>query len=170
MFESWILNLISTSENQLWAKLCVKEKSAKVCEIKLPWCHNMNQIQQKRIRFLKIWLHTILKNLVKFEKKKNMEAPIYRPSGGTPSKGKITTGNYNDVIMSAMASHIASLTIVYSIVYSSADQRIHQSFASLPSVWGIHRWPVHFPHKGPVTRNIFSIWWRHHGIHLTKYQ
>ena len=112
-----------------------------------------------------------------------MEAPIYRPSGGTPSKGKITTGDYNDVIMSAMASHIGSLTIVYSIVYSSADQRIHQSFASLPSVWGIHRWPVHFPHKGPVTRNIFpfddvimgftsrstskaenfSISWRHHG-------
>ena len=30
---------------------------------------------------------------------------------------------YNDVIMSAMASQITSLTIVYSAVYSGADQR-----------------------------------------------
>ena len=31
--------------------------------------------------------------------------------------------HYNDVIMSAMASRITSLTIVYSIVYSGADQK-----------------------------------------------
>ena len=38
---------------------------------------------------------------------------------------------YNDVIMGAIASQITSLTIVYSTVYSDADQRIHQSSASL---------------------------------------
>ena len=47
--------------------------------------------------------------------------------------------HYADVIMTTMASQITSLTIVYSIVYSDADQRKHQSFASLAFVWGIHR-------------------------------
>ena len=49
--------------------------------------------------------------------------------------------HYNDVIMSAMESQITSLTIVHSSVYSDADQRKHQSSASLAFVWGIHRWP-----------------------------
>ena len=62
---------------------------------------------------------------------------------------------YSDVIMSTMASEITSLMIVYSTVYSGADQRKHQSSASLAFVRGIHRWPVNSPHKGPVTRNIF---------------
>ena len=35
--------------------------------------------------------------------------------------------HYNDVIMSAIASQIASLTIVYSIVHSDGDQRKHQT-------------------------------------------
>ena len=39
--------------------------------------------------------------------------------------------HYDDVIMSAMASQITSLTIVYSTVYSGADQRKHQSSALL---------------------------------------
>ena len=39
--------------------------------------------------------------------------------------------HYNDVIMSAMASQITSLTIVYSTFYSGADKRKHQSSASL---------------------------------------
>ena len=61
--------------------------------------------------------------------------------------------HYNDVIMSAMASQITSITMVYSTVYSGADQRKHQSPASLAFV-GIHRWPVNSPHKGPVTRKV----------------
>ena len=36
-----------------------------------------------------------------------------------------------------------------------ADQRKHQSSASLTFVWGIHRWPVNSPHRGPVTRKMF---------------
>ena len=47
--------------------------------------------------------------------------------------------HYNDVIMGAMASQITSLTIVYSTVYSSLDQRKHQSSASLAFLRGIHR-------------------------------
>ena len=64
---------------------------------------------------------------------------------------------YNDVIMSAVASQITSLTIVYSVVYSGADQRKHQSSASLAFVWGIHRRPVHSPDKLPVTRKMFPF-------------
>ena len=59
--------------------------------------------------------------------------------------------------MSVIVSQITSLTIVYSSVYSGADQRKHQSSASLPFVRGIHRWPVNSPHKGPVTRKLFPF-------------
>ena len=59
--------------------------------------------------------------------------------------------------MGTIASEITSLTIVYSIVYSDADQRKHQSSASLAFVWGIHRGPVNFPHKWPVTRKMFPF-------------
>ena len=51
--------------------------------------------------------------------------------------------------MGAIASQITSLTIVYSTVYSDADQRKHRSSASLAFVRGIHRGPVNFPHKWP---------------------
>ena len=64
--------------------------------------------------------------------------------------------------MGTIASQMTSLTIVYSSVYSGADQRKHQSSASLVFVWGLHRRPVNSPHKGPVTRKNASIWWRHH--------
>ena len=65
--------------------------------------------------------------------------------------------NYSDIIMSPMASQITSLAIVYSTVYSSADLREHQSYASLVFVGGNHRWPVNSPHKGPVTRKMFPF-------------
>ena len=65
--------------------------------------------------------------------------------------------NYNDAIMSTMASQITSLTIVYWTVYSGSVQRKLQSSASLGLVWGIHRWPVNSPHKWPVTRRMFPF-------------
>ena len=65
--------------------------------------------------------------------------------------------HYDDVIMGTIASKITSLAIVYSIVYSSADQRKHQSSASLAFVRGIHRGPVNSPHKWPVTRKMFPF-------------
>ena len=65
--------------------------------------------------------------------------------------------HYCDVIMGSIASQTASLAIVYSSVYSSPDQREHQSSASLAFVRGIHRRPVNSPHKGPVTRKMFPF-------------
>ena len=64
---------------------------------------------------------------------------------------------HSDVIMSATASQITGISIVYSKVCSGADQRKHQSPASLAFVRGIHRWPVNSPHKGSVTRKMFPF-------------
>ena len=76
--------------------------------------------------------------------------------------------HYSDVIMSAMASQITGVLILYSTVCSGVDQRKHQSFASL-SVWGeftgdrwiprSHRW---IPHTKASDAEHVSIWWRHH--------
>ena len=65
--------------------------------------------------------------------------------------------HYSDVITSAIASRITSLTIVYSTVYSGIDQRKHQSSVSLAFVRGIHRWSVNSLHKWPVTRKLFPF-------------
>ena len=59
--------------------------------------------------------------------------------------------------MGTVASQITSLTIVYSAVYSDADQRKHQSSASLAFVREIRRGPVNSPHKWPVTRKMFPF-------------
>ena len=59
--------------------------------------------------------------------------------------------------MGTIASQITSLTIVYSTVYSDADQRRHQSTASLAFVQGINRWPVNSGHKRPVMRKMFPF-------------
>ena len=59
--------------------------------------------------------------------------------------------------MGAMASQITSLTILYSKVYSGADQRKYQSSTSLAFVRGIHRGPVNSPHKWPVKRKMFPF-------------
>ena len=76
--------------------------------------------------------------------------------------------------MGAIAPQITSLKIVFSTVYSDADQRKHQSSASLAFVRGIHRGPANSPRKWPVTRKMLpfadvimeiaihgSILWRH---------
>ena len=65
----------------------------------------------------------------------------------------ICLAHYCDVIMGAVASQITSLTIVYSTVYSDADQSKHQSSASLAFV----RSPVNSPHKWPVTQKMFPF-------------
>ena len=59
--------------------------------------------------------------------------------------------------MTMLASQITSLTVVYSIVYSGVNQRKHQSPASLAFVREIHRGPVNFPHKWPITRKMFPF-------------
>ena len=79
---------------------------------------------------------------------------------------RVKPGHNSDVIISTMAFQITSVPMVCSIVCSGADQRNHQSSASLAFVKGIDRWPVNSPHKGSVTKENVSIWWRHRGIWL----
>ena len=67
------------------------------------------------------------------------------------------TFHYSDVIMSQMASQITCVSIVFSTNCSGADQRKHEIPASLTFVAEIHRWPANSPHKGPVTRQMFSF-------------
>ena len=65
--------------------------------------------------------------------------------------------HYNEVIMSAMAFQITSLTNVYSTVYWGTDRRKHRNSAPLVFVGGIHRWPVNSPQKGPITWKMFPF-------------
>ena len=59
--------------------------------------------------------------------------------------------------MGTIASQITSPTTVYSTINSDADQRIHQTSASLAFVQGIHRSPVNSPYKWSVTRIMFPF-------------
>ena len=85
-----------------------------------------------------------------------------------------TYPHYDDVITSAMASQMSSLTTVYSSVCSGTYERKHESSASLAFVGvcvcvcvcvcgggggggGIHRWPANSLHQGPVTRKMFPF-------------
>ena len=96
--------------------------------------------------------------------------PMYKSTLSWWSIG-IGKSHYIDVKMTTMASQITSLTFVYSTVYSDADQRKHQSSASLAFVWGIHRT------KGQLRGKCFHLmtsswrkeiygWPGQHGQHL----
>ena len=71
--------------------------------------------------------------------------------------------------MSSMASQISGLSTVCSAACSGADQRKHQSSASLAFVSGIHRWPVDSPHRASNTEND-SVWWSLHGDRISTYR
>ena len=75
---------------------------------------------------------------------------------------RIWINNYNDVIISAVASQITGVSIVYSTVGSDADQRKYQSSASVAFVRRIDRW---LPHTKASNAENASIWWRHHVNH-----
>ena len=79
------------------------------------------------------------------------------PTSRAISSVNFPRGHYSDDIMGSITSQITSLTIVYSSVYSGADQRKHQSSTSLAFVRGIHRRAVNSPHKGTVTRKMFPF-------------
>ena len=68
---------------------------------------------------------------------------------------------YNDAIMSAMASQITVVSMVCSTVCSGADQRKHQSSASLAFV---REKPVTGEFPSQMTNNAenVSMWRRHH--------
>ena len=87
--------------------------------------------------------NVMVKETVKWKMKSkfvflSLSADGLAPSGVGLSRGLMVT-HYCDVIMNTIASQITSLTIVYLTVNSDADQRKHQSSASLVFVWGIHR-------------------------------
>ena len=68
--------------------------------------------------------------------------------------------HYNDVIMSAMAFQITSITnlLLFAQPFiQGADQRKYQSSASLAFVKAIYRWLVNSTHKGPVTQKMFPF-------------
>ena len=58
--------------------------------------------------------------------------------------------------MGTIASQITSLTIVYSTVYSDADQR-KTKLRVTGLCAGIHRGTVNSPHKWPVTLKMFPF-------------
>ena len=74
--------------------------------------------------------------------------------------------HYSDVTMGAIAFQITSITIVYTTVYSGADQRKHQK----PRVTGLCEGnsPLtgEFPPQRASNAENVSIWWRHHGVVL----
>ena len=59
--------------------------------------------------------------------------------------------------MSAMGSQITGVSIAFSTDCSDADQRKHQSYASLAFVREIYRWPVDSLHRAPVPRKVFPF-------------
>ena len=65
--------------------------------------------------------------------------------------------HHSDVTMSAMASHISGVSIVWSTVCSGADQLKHQTCTALASVNGNHRQTVDSLHKGADKLKMFPF-------------
>ena len=73
--------------------------------------------------------------------------------------------HYSDVIMSAIASQLTCVLIVYSAVCSGADKSKHQSSVSRAVVKRIHRWPSEFSTQRASDAENVPISWRYHTIH-----
>ena len=123
----------------------------------------MFKTQSKKLSVL---LHWISNPKYKIEEKISKS---YWSSSKVVCFGQTTGSNlehwhvqYSDVIMSEMASQITGISIVCLTLCSAADQRKHQSSASLAFVRGIHWWPLDSPYKQSVMQKIFSFWWHHH--------
>ena len=67
---------------------------------------------------------------------------------------------YSDVILSTISSQINRVSIVCPNASSGANQRQHQSPASLACVMRIHRWP-----QMASNTQYVSILWRHHEVY-----
>ena len=76
---------------------------------------------------------------------------------------EIIISHYGDVIMGAIAYQITSLTIVYSTVYSDADQSNIKAPRHL-SLCGNSPGTGEFPAQMASNAENVSIWWRHHGV------
>ena len=75
--------------------------------------------------------------------------------------------HYNDVIMSSVASQITSLTIVYSTVYSGADQKKTSKLRVAGLCVGNAPVTGEFPAQMASNAENVSIWWRHHDSNFT---
>ena len=64
--------------------------------------------------------------------------------------------------MGTIASQITSLAIVYTTVYSDADQSKHESSALLAFLSGDSPGTGEFPAQMASNAENVSIWWRHH--------
>ena len=82
--------------------------------------------------------------------------------------GGLEALHYSDATMGTMASQITSLSIVYSTVYSGADQRKHQSSVSLAFVRGNSPVTGEFPARMASNAENVSIWWHHHDIVINR--
>ena len=149
------LRLIHASKRGPWSvDINIIGHETMVCAVCLSiflWCDETKATTCKRILSCKI-----------LQKSSNLSTLLatFHHAGSFKTEvfcNKPVHHHYSDVIMGTIASQITSLTSVYSIVYSVADQRKHQSSASLAFVRGIHRCPVNSPHKGPVTRKMFPF-------------
>ena len=67
--------------------------------------------------------------------------------------------HYSDVIMGAIGYQITSVSIDCPTVCSQKTSNLRVTGL----VRGNHRGSVDSHHKGPVSRENVSIWWRHHG-------
>ena len=74
-------------------------------------------------------------------------------------EAEVMITHYGDVIMDATSSQITGVSSVYSTVCSGADQRKHQSSASLAFLRVTDEFPAHC--RASNAENV-SIWWRHY--------
>ena len=65
--------------------------------------------------------------------------------------------HYNDIIMSAVRLKSPASRLFTQPFIQCANQRKHQSSASLAFVQGIHRWPVNSPHKSQWRGKYFHL-------------
>ena len=83
---------------------------------------------------------------------------LWSSSVGVGPLTQIDGGHYNGVIISAMAFQITSFSTICPTACSGADQRKHQSSASLSIVRGIHGGgDIPLTHKVPVTLKMFPF-------------
>ena len=77
--------------------------------------------------------------------------------------------HYSDVIMSAMASQITRITIVYPSVYSGADQRKRSKLRVTGLCEGKSPVSGEFPAQRAINAKNVSIWLRHHELPNFQY-
>ena len=85
---------------------------------------------------------------------------------GAPQTWRHNIHHYDDIIMTTVSSQITSLAVVYSIVYSGADERKHQTPRHWP-LCGEFTGTGEFPAQRASNAENVPIWWRHHDYNIT---